>query len=158
MKVADQFVKMLEEAGVIGPSNGSKPREVFITVNDLNSGPSGMPLHSRDNFKAPDNYFSAGTDEGDDGVLVFSNNENTEAEEIKEPEESEGEEIEEEKLAEDLLLSEEEVEDAIEDEDEILDSINEKEKEKKVKEEKLNDNPGKKELPFEEDDEMFFSR
>ena len=156
---AAKILDMLEEAGVIGPSNGSKPREVFITVNDLNSGLSGMPLHSRDNFKAPDNYFSAGADEGDDGVLVFSNNEDTEADEIEEPEENEEEEveeIEEEELAEDLLLSEEEVEEAIEDEDEILDSINEKEK--NIKEEKANNNQGKKELPFEEDDEMFFSR
>jgi len=74
---AASILDALEEAGVIGPSNGSKPREVMVSKEQFasmnNLGPSGMPLHDRKSTKAPDNYF--GDEEGDDGTLAFDSEE-----------------------------------------------------------------------------------
>jgi hypothetical protein len=73
----------LEEAGIIGPSNGAKPREVLVSkeqyANQITSGTAGMPLHKKADATAPDSYLDS-EDEGDDGTLAF------------EPEESEPEE------------------------------------------------------------------
>ncbi len=81
---AASILDALEEAGIIGPSNGSKPREVmvskeqFASMNDL--GPSGMPLHDRKSAQAPASYF--GDDEGDDGTLAFDSETESEAEPV----------------------------------------------------------------------------
>ena len=70
---AASILDALEEAGVIGPSNGSKPREVMVSREQFaslnNLGPSGMPLHDRKSASTPDSYL--GEDEGDDGTLVL---------------------------------------------------------------------------------------
>jgi len=78
---AASILDALEEAGIIGPANGSKPREVmvskeqFASINNL--GPSGMPLHDRKSAQAPASYF--GDDEGDDGTLAFDSEPEPEA-------------------------------------------------------------------------------
>jgi len=70
---AASILDALEEAGVIGPSNGSKPREVMVSREQFerlnNLGSSGLPLHDRKSTPDPGSYL--GEDEGDDGTLVL---------------------------------------------------------------------------------------
>lgn len=141
---AAKILDMLEDNGIIGPSNGSKPREVMLSEAEYQQqgAISQMSVHDRSQSKAPDSYF-AGEDEGDDGTLDFGNqaDEEEEEEEVESPDEE-------------LELTEEEEEEAIDDEDEILEEIreeNETEEEDK-KEEKKPANP------LNDDDEMFFAK
>lgn len=57
---AASILDQLEEAGIVGPANGSKPREILITKRQLESLDdeqiSGVPVHNRAESKAPDNY------------------------------------------------------------------------------------------------------
>jgi len=144
---AAKILDMLEENGFIGPSNGSKPREVFVTKEQYeNTGAiSAMPVHSRSTSSAPAAYL----DEGNDDTLHFT-----------EPEKS----IEEEEPAPDFLTEEveETTEEEVETEDEILEVIKddveglketEAEEDVPIKEEKP-----KKPRPIDEDDDMFFAR
>ncbi len=155
---AAKILDMLEENGIIGASNGSKPREVLISSEEYNSARdslSGIPIHNRDNFRAPESYFSSShesdeEDGSDDGVLVFADSKEALEIETVEDENDVGAEN-----SGELLLDEEEIEEAIEDEDEILEDIRTKEEEKKKE---SNNSTSEKTLPFEEDDEMFFSR
>ncbi len=79
---AAKILDMLEQAGIVGPSNSSKPREILISQEEQTS--SGMPLHKREESSEPDTYFS---DEGDDGSLSFNNEEKEKDEEEKDEEE-----------------------------------------------------------------------
>jgi hypothetical protein len=146
---AAKILDMLEEAGIIGPSNGAKPREVMISpeqYESMSGGISAMPVHNRAEASAPDSYFG-GEDEGDDGVLAFKSD--TEKA-VEEPSESETAEIEEE-----LNISPVEEDEAIEDENEILEDI----REDKVRtDEKKKVTPSVKPNPLDDDDEMFFSK
>ncbi|MDD4900629.1 MAG: DNA translocase FtsK 4TM domain-containing protein [Patescibacteria group bacterium] len=64
---AARLLDLLEEAGVIGPGSGSKPREVLITREQydsmINQGVSGAPLHQREEAKAPDEFLPESADE-----------------------------------------------------------------------------------------------
>jgi S-DNA-T family DNA segregation ATPase FtsK/SpoIIIE len=141
---AAKILDMLEDSGIIGPANGSKPREVLISKEDYESqgGISGVPLHNRSQVQAPSSYFN---DEGNDDTLDFTNNDENE------DEEEEDEEEEEDVLEE---LTPEEEEEIIDDEDEILDEIRE---DKKEKNEDKKQDKNNKENPF-DDDEMFFAK
>jgi S-DNA-T family DNA segregation ATPase FtsK/SpoIIIE len=143
---AAKILDMLEEGGIIGPSNGSKPREVMISREqyEAGGGMSAMPIHNRAESKAPDSYFGS-EDEGDDGVLDFGKDEDVDVEK-QEPEEET--EIIEEEIAEELQLTSNEEEEVIEDEDEILEEIRENKK----------NEPKKQSFPPSDDDEMFFSK
>lgn len=96
---AASILDMLEEAGIIGPANGAKPREILISKeqheNMMTQPISGMPVHDRRSSTAPENYLGE-EDEGDDGTLAFENESPEEIEEIEEEEESleEGNEVE----------------------------------------------------------------
>lgn len=146
---AAKILDMLEEAGIIGPSNGAKPREVMLSREQYEAmdGVSAMPLHKREEASAPETYLGA-EDEGDDGTLVFKN-ENA-PEEIDEPEDEAA-------VAEELTLSPAEEEVAIEDEEEILEKIREDQAPKTAPEPKAKTEP-KTPTAFEDDDEMFFSK
>lgn len=147
---AAKILDMLEEAGVIGPANGSKPREILISGDDF---VSAAPLHRRADMEAPDSYLDE--DEGDDGTLAFSGEEEEVTDENEDIEEAE----------EELELNEEELEEVVEDEDEILEDIKEDDAKKEeyapqtppkaVKAEKhvKNLNP-----QDEDDDGMYFAR
>jgi len=78
---AARLLDLLEEAGVIGPGSGAKPREVLITREQydsmMNQGVSGASLHKREETEAPEEYLGE---------------EETE-EEIKEDEEAEDEAV-----------------------------------------------------------------
>lgn len=64
---ASRLLDLLEEAGVVGPSNGSKPREIMITKeqyeNMMEQGVSGVSLHNRDEAVAPDEYLGGDDEE-----------------------------------------------------------------------------------------------
>ncbi len=146
---AAKILDMLEEAQIIGPSNGAKPREVLVSQEEYEAtteAVSGIPVHDRKAASVPDNYL--GDEEGDDDALVFKNDE-------------EGtEEGTEEEIKEELSLTPEQEEEVIEDEDEIIEEIT---KDRPVPEPE-DSRPAKKEKPsinsrpFEDDDEMFFSK
>ncbi len=69
---AAKILDMLEEGGIVGPSNGSKPREILISQEEherLNrESISGVSLHKKQERSSPDSYLS---DEGDDDTLSF---------------------------------------------------------------------------------------
>jgi len=137
---AAKILDMLEEAGIIGPSNGAKPREVMISAEQyeaMGSAPiSAMPVHSRAEASTPDNYLGEEAEEEEeenDDVLVFKNDDDAPT-------------IDDEKIKEELELTPAEEEEAIEDEDEILTSI------------APSPAPSKKHNPLEDDDEMFFAK
>lgn len=139
---AAKILDMLEEQGFIGPSNGSKPREVLVTKEQYenNGAISAMPVHSRQEASAPDSYLE---DEGDDDTLHFSDQE-----EIEEQTEEQEEEISEE--TPDFLLDDDGPEDVVATEDEILEEIKEEVDAKEDKKEK-----GVRNL---NDDDDFFAR
>ncbi len=158
---AAKILDMLEENGIIGASNGSKPREVLISSGEYNSEKdslSGIPIHNRDSFRAPESYFSSSHDDeddededgSDDGILVFTddrgNKEDVEIETIEDEDNL--------NKNSEFLLDEEEIKEIVNDEDEILEDIRNKEEKKQ----ESNNSTDVKPLPFEEDDEMFFSR
>lgn len=109
---AASILDALEEMGVVGPSNGSKPREILVSKQEYEnsiastSAMAGMPLHDRKESKAPDDYLY----KEDESPLVFEPVE--EEEEEEEEEKNEVEDIAEE-IAEEVA-EEEEIEEEIE--------------------------------------------
>lgn len=183
---AAKILDMLEEAGIIGPSNGAKPREVMISREQYEAMSteviSGIPVHDRATSSAPASYLGEeDEEEEEDDVLVFkgaaeNNNEDVSKEEtlVEEeatddmPEEETVDDMPEEEAArveeikEELSLTPEEEEEIIDDENEILEEIH---NDHSIKEDKdAKSAPVKKAKPtvsskaFEEDDEMFFSK
>jgi len=159
---AAKILDMLEESNIIGPPNGSKPREVLISLEqyqDQNNTMAGMSIHDRETAVSPESYLN--NDEGDDGTLSFSRTEEDDENEEDEISEDENEEEIEEDDNENEEINEEEIEDDNENEE-----INEEEEIKDDNEEKdIKNNSQNKTIkkeddnfPFDEDDEMFFSR
>jgi DNA segregation ATPase FtsK/SpoIIIE, S-DNA-T family len=136
---AAKILDMLEEHGFIGPSNGSKPREVLVSKEQYeNSGAiSAMPVHSRAESQAPASYLE---DEDVSDELHFEGDKEVEEEDI--------EEVEVEAETPDFLLDDNGPEDKVETEEEILEEIKADVKEiKKVEE--------KKPRPIDDDDDFF---
>ena len=133
---AAKILDMLEEHGFIGPSNGSKPREVLVSKEQYeNSGAiSGMPVHSRAEASAPAAYLE---DEDVSDELSFTDQEEETEEEVEE-------EVEEE--TPDFLLDDDGPEDVVVTEDEILEEI---------KEEAVIIEKEKKPRPLDDDDDFF---
>jgi len=171
---AAKILDMLEEAGIIGPSNGAKPREVMISQEQYDAMNteviSGIPVHDRASSIAPSSYLAGA--EGNDDTLVFKKDgvDDIEEEDGEESEEEPEEEIsedevsaeEEEEIKEELSLTPEEEDEVIEDEDEILEEIHNDHPEpvksaKKTKPE-IGGKSEAKTKPFEDDDEMFFAK
>ena len=138
---AAKILDMLEEHGFIGPSNGSKPREVLISKEQYeNSGAiSAMPVHNRAESAVPASYLE---DEDVSDELHFTD--------AKVEEETEEEEDVEEETP-DFLLDDDGPEDVVETEDEILEEIKEDTEEIK-KEEEVKE---KKPRPLDDDDDFF---
>jgi len=138
---AAKILDMLEENGFIGPSNGSKPREVFVTKeqHENNGAISGMPVHSRTESIAP----AAFLDEDVSDELHFTDDK----EDIIEAESEEE--------TPDFLLDDNGPEDEVATEDEILEEIKE-DVEELPAETKTDD---KTKHPHQiDDDDMFFAR
>ena len=165
---AAKILDMLEEAGIIGPSNGSKPREVLMSEAEYETSASFMsstPLHNRFSQSEPDNYLEENEEEEPDDVLDFSRTEQ-EGVQVELGEEGVDEEeiydektpeYIEDKIEKELELSPEEEEEAIDDENEILQEIRDKKKQA------INTNDKSKatkavSFPPNDDDEMFFAK
>ena len=144
---AAKILDMLEENGFIGPSNGSKPREVLVSKEQYeNSGAiSAMPVHSRVSSSAPAAYLP---EEGNDDTLSFSNDEI----------EDEVEEEAEEEVPD--FLETDGPEDIIKDEQEILEEI--QEDSEYIEDEEILEVPEiertPKPRPLNDDDDTFFAR
>lgn len=73
---AASILDMLEEAGIIGPSNGSKPREILISEGQFSqkteNSIAGAPLHDRSSSKVLENYLYS----EDESPLVLEKDEN----------------------------------------------------------------------------------
>jgi hypothetical protein len=71
---AARLLDLLEESGIIGPSNGAKPREIFISKEQyegiINQGVSGVRLHNQETAVAPDSYLDTDEtiDDTDEGI------------------------------------------------------------------------------------------
>lgn len=106
---AARLIDLLEEAGVVGPGSGSKPREILISReqydNMVSQGTAGVVLHKRDESEPPDHYLTEEEEEEEE--------EEKEEEDIFEEAEEEGGEAEDdnkEKLGVDDIYSREEEE------------------------------------------------
>ena len=95
---AASILDALEEAGVVGPANGSKPREILVTLEQYERQAStplaGARLHDRRTTSAPESYLVSPTEEGNDDTLEFDSEEEPEVEAEAEPEAEAKEEIE----------------------------------------------------------------
>jgi S-DNA-T family DNA segregation ATPase FtsK/SpoIIIE len=64
---AARLLDLLEEAGVVGPGQGAKPREILISReqydNMINQGVSGVNLHKQEETEAPDEYLDSEDEE-----------------------------------------------------------------------------------------------
>jgi len=97
---AASILDQLEEAGVVGQGNGSKPREILISKQQLNAlenqSISGVPVHDREETEAPENYLG----EESENPPVFINEdkndkkENSKDEDIKIDEKNKSKETE----------------------------------------------------------------
>jgi DNA segregation ATPase FtsK/SpoIIIE, S-DNA-T family len=128
---AAKILDMLEQSGIVGPANGSKPREILISQQDKDLILSGVSLHNKEDSKALDNYLP---DQGNDDTLSFNNNSNmnNKEEEKKDP---------------DFLLDDDGPEDEVKSTGQIMEEIK-----------KNDDVPPRAFSDDEEDDGMFFSR
>ena len=72
---AASILDMLEENGIISPSNGSKPREILISKeqyhNSMTNQTSSMPVHDKSESQAPDDYLY----KEDESLLILEDNE-----------------------------------------------------------------------------------
>lgn len=66
---AARMIDLLEQMGVIGPANGSKPREILVSREQyeasITTGVSGVSLHSREESIAPDEFLNSLGEEAD---------------------------------------------------------------------------------------------
>lgn len=64
---AARLIDELEEEGIVGPANGSKPREILVSKEEhesqKNETVSGTPLHNKEESQAPQSYFSHADDQ-----------------------------------------------------------------------------------------------
>jgi S-DNA-T family DNA segregation ATPase FtsK/SpoIIIE len=87
---AAKILDLLEEQGVIGPPNGSKPREVLVSREEyeamINQGISGVSLHKREEAEAPDEFLETDDEQSEEESAEEAEDEEEEEEE-EEPEE-----------------------------------------------------------------------
>ena len=114
---AARIIDLLEAAGVVGPANGAKPREILVNQSqykmEQSMPTSGMPVHSREEASAPDSYL--GQEEQTPTVFKKDNQNNEELDQDK----SEEEEIEEESQEDQEVEEDEDTK-----EDDLLDKTN----------------------------------
>jgi hypothetical protein len=183
---AAKILDMLEESGVIGPSNGAKPREVMVSAEEyelMDGGVSAMSTHKRAETSAPDNYLGEedeAEDEADDDIpLVFKGGEDDDNNEVDEEEEEDDDDEVKDREDEPENDDEENIEEINDDEDgdedkgEANEKISDGESEgnENQNEDEENNDDGETEAPaknqdrklpprtpLDDDDEMFFAR
>jgi S-DNA-T family DNA segregation ATPase FtsK/SpoIIIE len=157
---AARLLDELEEAGIIGPSNGAKPREILITAEQfasMSAAPTaGANLHNREEAKMPETFLGENSlgEAPDDDSTVFVADEKPEeisiaakAEEIIEEDDDSSEEIEDSEL---------ENSEAVADEPDF--EVPKAEENKSAAKQKDNSKQSDKALSDIEDEGMFFSR
>lgn len=86
---AAKLLDILEEHGIIGPSQGSKPREILVSKEEFSAlrqeSMSGMPLHKREESRPPASFLTE-DDEDDEPTSTRSYGEAKEDEEAMEDE------------------------------------------------------------------------
>jgi S-DNA-T family DNA segregation ATPase FtsK/SpoIIIE len=161
---AASILDQLEILGVVGPSNGAKPREILISKEDNASlekmGTSGVNLHNREEAKAPESYLD-NTNENEDEPLETAEK----VEDVENKDEENEDEPQEVQNNTPPLTRVEQAEDAeIKDEEKEKNEENlEKKKSVKYKKDSGDEAEDKKSEAIEEDDEedeegMFFSK
>ncbi|MFA5154848.1 MAG: DNA translocase FtsK 4TM domain-containing protein [Patescibacteria group bacterium] len=178
---AAKILDMLEEAGIIGPSNGAKPREVLISQEQyeaMGASPiSAMPVRNRSESEAPDNYLGDEDEEGDDGSIVFTGEGSAatetafgnDAADDETPDEEDGgddlpnaddQPADQEEIEKELSLTQQEEDEAINDEDEILEDIRKDRASSATAGSAVEKKSASaaKHNPLDDDDEMFFAR
>jgi S-DNA-T family DNA segregation ATPase FtsK/SpoIIIE len=117
---AAKLLDILEEHGIIGPSQGSKPREILVSKEEFSAlrqeSMSGMPLHKREESRPPASFLTEDESEEEESEDEDDNEDETayvdsfekleDEEENKEPDEIE--EIEELEVSEDEIEEESE--------------------------------------------------
>lgn len=87
---AARLLDILEESGIIGPSNGAKAREIMVTKEQyeamIQDGVAGVRLHNQATAEAPENYL------GDDDIILSEESDDEMPQESDEQESDEGEE------------------------------------------------------------------
>lgn len=151
---AARLLDLLEESGIIGPSNGAKAREIMVSKEEyeaiVDQGVAGARLHDQASFKAPDNYLEDDEESNED-----DEDEEEDEEEDKEDEEQEEEEKESNIKKDDVEINEdnsqfeddqeeeevEEVEDEQPEEDDLEDLEQEVDKDKGKEKGSSNNSP-----------------
>ncbi|MCG2701308.1 DNA translocase FtsK [Candidatus Parcubacteria bacterium] len=154
---AARMLDALEEAGVIGPGQGAKQREVLISKEQyestINQGVSGVSLHNQEEAEAPDDYL---------GVSEEDEEEDEEDEEDEEEREFDEEKDESSfaKISEDSNGEEEKDKEEEEDEEDKKEETVKEEKKEVEKEKDKDENQNEKKEDDEEDenDGKYFSR
>ncbi len=138
---AARLLDLLEESGIIGPSNGAKPREILVSQQQyeamIEDGVAGARLHDQATAEAPDHYLPGEAEE--------------EPETEEETEEDESETVEKEDSDEEPEFMEEEIA-------EIDDNLEPEEVAEQVQENK--EKPEKKAKTDDDDEDFgrYFSR
>lgn len=133
---AARMIDMLEDAGIIGPANGAKPREIMVSKEQyeamLNQGVSGVSIHDRDTFEAPESFLPAVEEDEDEDPSTGSGREDEdkieESEEFEEAEDEILEKIKDKREKMEEIEEPEDQDDAEEENDE--DEVEEKSKKK----------------------------
>lgn len=171
---AARIMDELEEAGVIGPSNGAKPREILMTKDQAarqeDSPTAGAALHNCDEIEAPDNYLGDEEDdpstssgqvnslgEAPEEPASMTSGEDALEEEDEDSEEDENENNEDKDGLEDGDADAEDEEDDEEPEDEDMDENKDDEDDLDGKEDQ-EEGDKKTKKPLNDDDDMFFAR
>src|SRR3989339_853060 len=101
---AARILDELEQAGIVGRSNGAKGREILISKEQYAAteaqGISGVSLHSREDSKAPDSYLET-EEEGGAPVFIDSDNDEDDDDDNNDDEEETDDESEEEEIDDD---------------------------------------------------------
>ena len=92
---AASILDQLEEAGIVGSPNGSKPREILISKQQMeeaeSQGVSGVSVHDRDEAEEPENYL--GEESENPPVFKADNADDDEDENEEIDEENESDEL-----------------------------------------------------------------
>ncbi|NCN25548.1 DNA translocase FtsK [Candidatus Falkowbacteria bacterium] len=128
---AAKIMAQMEDKGIIGPSNGAKPREILITKEQFDNlhggGVSGVKVHKQSESVAPDEYLPGTDDFGDNEDEEENEDEDDETVEEDSFEEDTDEEMEEMDEADEEISEAEEEEEDNEDDDEEDEAENEDE-------------------------------
>jgi S-DNA-T family DNA segregation ATPase FtsK/SpoIIIE len=153
---AARMIDMLEDAGVIGPANGAKPREILISKEQyeamLDQGVSGVSIHDRDTFEAPESFLNVEVEEEEEEEEeVEGSSEEEEQDEAEEFEEAEDE------ILEEMHDKQEEVEGVMDNDEEDSEEEEEEEEEEEPQakpKKKIAPKPKKEKTPAKKDEDV----